>query len=153
MEEEVVSEFNRQQVLHFRLGDENYAVDINTVQSIIDSPSLTPVPNTPSFVLGLLNDRGSVKPVIDLSLLFGLKEGEGNLVITLNVDEMYVGLRADSVEGVAEVDFSQLQPPPPSLHGVEMEYIIGVLPYKRVILTILDIGLILQHAKERIEKF
>ncbi len=114
-EDQIEEHFDLKSVLWFTLGFEEYAIKVDHVQTVLDELNLTPVPNTPKFVLGVINLRGVIIPVIDLKEMFqmGKSETKTTTSIMLEVDNMKVGLAVDSVKEVLDIDFSALQPPPP----------------------------------------
>ncbi|MEW5947201.1 MAG: chemotaxis protein CheW [bacterium] len=157
MEElQIQTEFNVQKVLWFSLGQEDYGVKVEYVQSVIDSAPGTPVPNTPRFVREVVNLRGTLVPIVSIREMFDLPPaengGEGTMVI-LKVDTMMVGILVDGVSDVLDIDFSSLQPPPPSLSAFGAECIMGIHRHPAGILTILDIYRIVNIAKEMISKY
>ncbi|MFC1474409.1 chemotaxis protein CheW [bacterium] len=119
---QIYTEFNMQNVLWFSLGEEEYAIKVDDVQSVLDEFTLTPIPNTPGFVLGVINLRGLIIPVVDLKRMFQMprEEKENPMIIVLEMSELEstrVGIVVDTVNEVLEIDFSTLQPPPPLTVG------------------------------------
>ena len=154
-EEQIDSEFNLQKVLWFALGYEDYGINVEHVQTVIDQAVLTPVPNTPRFVKGVINLRGTLIPIVDLKEMFQMpdtKEGE-NMMVILEIEEMRVGIMVDRVNEVLEIDFSKLQSPPASVSGFGSEYIIGVFRLPSEILIIVDIEKVVTIAREMINKY
>src|SRR2546422_6501328 len=95
------------QYLTFRLGAEEYGVEILKVQEIKSYSPITPVPNTPRAVKGVMNLRGRIIPVVDLRLKFGMPETEYNrfaVVIVVAISSKVVGLLADGVTDVLTLD-------------------------------------------------
>ena len=152
---QIESDFNLQKVLWFSLGNENYAIIVEHVQTVLDYALITPVPNTPRFVKGVINLRGTLMPVIDLKDMFQMQRGEksDNMMVILEVATMKVGIQVDKVNEVLEVDFSKIQPPPPSVSGFGAEYIIGMFKLPSQILIIIDIEKVIHIAKEMNSKF
>ena len=154
-DDQIESDFNLQKVLWFSLGNENYAIIVEHVQTVLDYALITPVPNTPRFVKGVINLRGTLMPVIDLKDMFQMRRGEktDNMMVILEVATMKVGIQVDKVNEVLEVDFSKIQPPPPSVSGFGAEYIIGMFKLPSQILIIIDIEKVIHIAKEMNSKF
>ena len=107
------------QYLTFRLADETFAVDVAKVLEILDFTTITKVPRTPDFMRGVINLRGSVVPVVDLKLKFGLEKTEKTvdtciIVIEIDMDgeTTVMGSLADKVEEVLELDPEQIELPP-----------------------------------------
>jgi purine-binding chemotaxis protein CheW len=124
-------------IVEFLLSYERYGVDISYVREVYPLNDLTPVPCTPSFVLGIVNVRGQVLSVIDLKKFFDLPEkglGDLNKVIILRSDTMEFGVLADAVLGVSSVLVNELQPSLPTLSGIREEYLMGISKDRKVIL-------------------
>jgi purine-binding chemotaxis protein CheW len=116
-------------VIEFNLAGERYAVELTRVREVALLKELTPVPCTPSFVLGIINLRGEIHTVIDLKRFFELPSRgitELNKVIMLQADGKQLGILADSITGVRSLPLSVLQPALPTLTGVRADYLRGV---------------------------
>lgn len=107
------------QYLSFLLGDENYAINVTDVEVVVEWCRVTRVPKAPEHMRGVINHRGSVVPVVDLRRRLGLgagREGEGASIIVMDVayegDRVQVGVLADSVEEVVELDPSSVERAP-----------------------------------------
>src|SRR5947209_7188399 len=103
------------QYLTFRLGAEEYGVEILKVQEIKSYSPITPVPNTPRAVKGVMNLRGRIIPVVDLRLKFGMPETEYNrfaVVIVVAISSKVVGLLADGVTDVLTLAKTNVQAAP-----------------------------------------
>lgn len=103
--------------LTFRVDDGDYGIEISYVTEIIEVQDITPVPHTPDFIKGITNLRGTITPIIDLRLRFGHTETEytdRTCIIVLSMDEVSVGLIVDEVQEVADIDDTNIQPPPKS---------------------------------------
>ncbi|MDO8426512.1 MAG: chemotaxis protein CheW, partial [Deltaproteobacteria bacterium] len=117
------------QLVTFRLGNEEFSLDILKVQEIIRHMELTRVPRTPDFVDGVINFRGRVIPVLDFRKRFGLpaedKTNETRIIV-VDVDDRTVGLKVDAVSEVLRIPSDTVEPPPAIVTGAESEYIKGV---------------------------
>lgn len=125
----------------FRLGDEEYGVDILKVHEINRMMDITAVPNAPNFIEGVLNLRGKVIPVINLRMKFGLPHKEADArskIVVLDVG-MAAGIIVDSVSEVLRINSDLIEPPPPMTAGIGSEYILGVGKLKDRLLILLDI--------------
>ena len=107
------------QYLTFKLQDEIFALDISTVREVLDFTVITKVPRTPAFMRGVINLRGSVVPVIDLRLKFGMTVTEKTVntcVIIVEVkvhdETVILGVLADSVQEVMDLDAEHVEPAP-----------------------------------------
>ncbi len=131
------------QLVSFKLGDEEFGVDIMQVQEIIRMQNITSVPNAPDFVEGVINLRGRVIPIIDLRKRFGLEQKDhdkATRIIVVKVDEITVGLVVDEVSEVLRIPKETVEPPPPIVAGVESEYISGVGKLEDRLLILLDLS-------------
>lgn len=117
------------ELLVFSLAGERYGVETAHVQEVIPLRGLTPVPRTPAFVLGVVNHRGWILPVLDLRRLFELTgQGvtEGSPVIVAGAGGMRYGILTEAVEGMARVGAQEVAPPPVTLTGDRPAFIRGV---------------------------
>ena len=134
-------------VLEFRLAQERYALETRYVREVCPLKDLTPLPCTPPFVLGIVNVRGRIVPVLDLKKLFDLPEqGLTDLhrIILVEEHEVEFGLLADATVGVRSIPADTLQPSLPTLTGIRSEYLKGVTAER---LVVLDVGRILADPK------
>ena len=95
-----------QEFLTFTLGNEEYAIDILRVQEIRGYDQVTSIANSPPFIKGVINLRGSVLPVIDLKQRLGLAETpytENTRIVTVNIDDLHVGMLVDAVTEVLTI--------------------------------------------------
>jgi purine-binding chemotaxis protein CheW len=117
------------EVLEFLVSTERYAVESSYVREVYPLKELTPLPCTPSFVLGIVNIRGQILSVIDIKKFFDLPEkGLTNLskMILLRADKMEFGILADVILGVSRLSINDIQPALPTLTGIREEYLIGI---------------------------
>jgi purine-binding chemotaxis protein CheW len=133
------------QYLTFRLAQETFAVDVAKVREILDFVAITKVPQTPDFMRGVINLRGSVVPVVDMKLKFGMEPTEKTVntcIIVLEViiegETTIVGALADSVQEVVELDPSQIEPPPRIGMKLDIDFIKGMGKLNDDFLIILD---------------
>jgi purine-binding chemotaxis protein CheW len=133
--------------LTFTLDHEDFAVDVAGVREVLDFTTVTRVPRTPEFMKGVINLRGSVVPVVDLRLKFGLLEAEKTVdtcVIVLEVElegeVTVIGAIADSVKEVFELGSSDIEPPPRLGTRFETEFISGMGKHNDDFIIILDVN-------------
>jgi purine-binding chemotaxis protein CheW len=115
--------------LTFRLGAEEYGIDILRVQEIRSYEAPTRIANAPAFIKGVVNLRGVIVPIIDLRLKLGCDRAEYNqftVVIVLNVKGRVVGSVVDSVSDVIELGREQLKPAPALASNIDAGYITGI---------------------------
>lgn len=127
------------EVLEFRLAQERYAVETRYVREVAPLKELTPLPCTPSFVLGIVNVRGQIVPVFDLKKLFDLpEEGLTDLhrIIIVRGHNLELGLLADLTLGVRSISLSSLQSSLPTLTGIRGDYLKGVTAERLVVLDL-----------------
>lgn len=136
-----------QQYLTFMLADEEYGVDILTVQELRGWEETTPIPNTPSFVLGVINLRGVVIPIIDLRDRFGLEKipyGPTTVVIIVKVlangKERVVGMVVDAVSEVYDISKEDMQPPPEMDGAISVDFVTGLATMNKEMVILLDIN-------------
>ncbi|MFB5759705.1 chemotaxis protein CheW [Paenibacillus medicaginis] len=116
-------------VIVFKLGEEEYGVEVDKVQSIERMVPITRVPNTFTFVKGVFNLRGVVMPVIDLRGRFGLEETEytdQTRIIIVAVNDMQVGFIVDSANDVIDLNSDAIETPPEVVGGIKAKYLRGV---------------------------
>lgn len=103
------------ELLSFRLGDQEYGVDIMSVKEIRGWAQATPLPYSPPYLKGVINLRGAVLPVIDLSARMGMARIPGNdrnVIVVVQVDGVSAGLLVDAVSDILDIPAAELQPPP-----------------------------------------
>ena len=126
----------------FRLGSGEYAIDIMQAKEIIKMEKITLIPNAPDFVEGVINLRGNIIPIIDLKKRFNLEEIEGDKntgIIIVKIEDVDMGIIIDSISKVVSISNSDIQPPPPMLSGIGQKYIKGVGKLEDKLLVVLDL--------------
>ena|ERR1700690_639027 len=129
------------QVVSFRLGEEEYGLEILKVQEIIRKPELTRVPNSPRCVEGVINLRGKVIPIVGLRKRFGLcarENDKATRIIVIEVSGEIMGFEVDSVSEVLRVPIETVEPPP-RLSRQSNEYVSGVGKLQNRLLLLLDV--------------
>lgn len=115
--------------LTFRLGDEDYAVEIRYVTEIVGMQRITEVPDMPGYVKGVVNLRGQVIPVIDMRLRFHMVDrpyDERTCIIVINIKNRQVGLVVDTVNEVRTIEEANVSPTPKAGGGTGIDYISGL---------------------------
>ena len=132
--------------LTFVLGAESFAVDVRNVREVLDFTDLTRVPRMPEFMRGVINLRGSVVPVIDMRLKFGMEKAEDTvdtwvivMEISLDGETTVVGALADAVKEVFNLEAGQIEPPPRIGTSLNTEFIRGMGKHDEEFIIILDI--------------
>ena len=136
------------QLVGFVMGEELFGVDILMVQEIIREAFITPIPNSPEFIEGVINLRGSIIPVIDLRKRLGLlkdaKQNEDTWILILNIEDRVTGFIVDSVSEVLKIQKSTIKPPPDIVvAGLQSQYIDGVCKIDKGLMVLLDFDRIL----------
>ncbi|MFA5073270.1 MAG: chemotaxis protein CheW [Nitrospirota bacterium] len=134
------------QYLTFKLGEEVFALDIGKVREVLDFTTITRVPRTPAFMRGVINLRGSVVPVVDLKLKFGMEKTE-QLVntcviiteVTVDNETTILGALADSVQEVMDLEPNQIEPAPRIGTRLKTEFIKGMGKRNEHFIMVLDI--------------
>ena len=134
------------QYLTFQLGEEVFGLDVSNVREILEFTSVTKVPKTPEFMRGVINLRGSVVPVLDMRLKFGLSITEKTVntcVVVVEVDfdgeRTVIGALVDSVQEVFELEPGQIEPAPKIGIRLDTEFIKGMGKKDDAFIIILDI--------------
>lgn len=135
-----------EQYLTFMLAGEEYGVDILRVQEIKGWDKVTRIPHSPDYVLGVINLRGAVVPIVDLRRRFGLEAiefGPTTVIIVMRVagtrNERTVGVVVDAVSEVYNVDPADTKPPPDVCGGVDTVFVKALVTIEEKMLILLDI--------------
>jgi len=134
------------QYLTFSLADESFAVDVAKVREILEFNTITKVPQTPGFMRGVINLRGSVVPVMDMRLKFGMAETERTIntcIIVVEIaagdETLVLGMLADSVQEVFELEPEHIEPAPRIGMKLDTTFIRGMGKHGDTFIIILDI--------------
>jgi purine-binding chemotaxis protein CheW len=134
------------QYLTFTLGDEEYGVEILKVQEIKGYSTITPIPNTPPYVRGVMNLRGTIIPVVDLRSKFAMPETEYTrftVIIVVTIGTKVVGLVVDAVSDVLNVPRGDIQPTPDFGSQVDTRFIEGMAKAGDKLIVLLNIDKVL----------
>jgi purine-binding chemotaxis protein CheW len=130
------------QYLTFRLGAEEYGIEILRVQEIKGYSAVTPIPNTPAYVKGVMNLRGTIVPIVDLRAKFLLAETTYNqftVIIVVTVGAKVMGLIVDAVSDVLNISKGDIEAAPDFGGQVEANYISGMAKASDKLVALLDI--------------
>ena len=136
------------QLVSFRLAQEEYGIEITKVQEIILMGEITRVPQTPPYIKGLINLRSTVIPIVDLRLRFALPQEDATdetRIMVVNVKGKTIGIIVDAVSEVLRVSQEHIAPPPPTVAGLEKDYLTGLVKLENRLLILLDIDKILDE--------
>lgn len=131
------------QLVSFKLGEEEFGVDILKVQEINRLVEITKVPRTPDFVEGVINLRGKVIPIIDLRKRFGLNlkdNDKDTRIVVIDIDGSIMGMIVDAVSEVLRLPESTIEPAPEIATSIDSEYIRGVAKLEDRLLIFLDLS-------------
>ncbi len=140
------------QVVSFKLGSEEYGVDIAQVQEINRMVAVTHVPRAPQFMEGVINLRGQLIPIIDLRARFGMQRAEhskNTRIVVTEIGTKRVGMVVDSVSEVLRLAVDQIEPAPEMITGVDTEYIRGVGKIEDRLIILLDLAKIITGSEKR----
>lgn len=144
----------RMQLVSFNLADEEYGVEVLRVREIIRMPNITRVPNTPTFVEGVINLRGKVIPIISLRKRFNLDSADidgRTRIMVMELGSELTGFVVDSVAEVIRISAGEIQPAPPVIAGgIEQEYLAGVVNREDRLLVLLDLNRLLSHEERKL---
>ncbi len=139
------------QLVTFRLGSEEFSMDILKVQEIIRPMELTRVPRAPAFVDGVINLRGRVIPVMDLRRRFSMEPTEDTSearIIVVELGGRTVGFKVDAVSEVLRLPVDMVEPPPSIVSGAEIDYIRGVGKLDDRLIMLLDVEKLLTDGEK-----
>ena len=145
------AEVSKSEFLTFRLGSENYGIEILKVQEIRGYEQPTTIANAPSFIKGVINLRGVIVPILDLRVKFQLPEvryDDFTVVIVLNVASRVVGVVVDAVSDVLSLADEAIRPTPEFASGTfDTQYITGLATVDEHLLIMLDIEKLMTGAE------
>lgn len=139
------------QLVSFELGGEEYGVDVLSVREIIRMPGITKMPNTPEYVDGIINLRGTVVPIISLRRRFGLPErgqDRQSRILVMEVGGGLTGFVVDAVAEVIRISAAEIQPSPAIAQGnAAQDAITGVINHGERLLIVLDLNRLFNEAE------
>lgn len=145
----------RAEYLTFRLGAEEYALDILKVQEIRNYEATTAIANAPEYVKGVIDLRGVIVPVVDLRKLLGLSRADYTaftVVIVLNLGKRTIGVVVDAVSDVTELSAEQIRPAPDFSGAVDTRYVVGLGTIDNRMLIVADIERLLDGNEDAIDE-
>jgi purine-binding chemotaxis protein CheW len=138
------------QLVTFSLGNEEYAVDILKVQEINRMKEITRVPYAPAYVIGVINLRGKVMPVIDLRNKFGLDTKENDphsRIMIMDIEGITMGLVVDAVSEVLRIPASIVEPPPMAFE-ISTKFITGIAKLENRLIILLDMDRLIGKSED-----
>ena len=141
-----------QQLVVFELANEFYGINIALVESIIKMQTITELPQTPNYVLGVTNLRGSVLPVIDLRTRFALEQKEDSRqtrIIIVTMGNIKVGVVVDGVSEVLRVSDDTIEPLPPMINSVDAAFLKGIVRLENRLIILLELSRVLNLDEQK----
>ena len=138
------------QFLTFQLGEELYGVDILRVQEIKGYTTVTKIPNTPSYIKGVLNLRGTIVPIVELRTTFGMPPIDYTMltvIIVVVVRDRIMGLVVDSVSDVLNISTKDIQAPPELGAKVDVSFLDGIAKCGDKLVALLNIDRLLTETE------
>jgi purine-binding chemotaxis protein CheW len=138
------------ELIAFRIGDQEFCVNIMSVREIRGWTPATPMPHAPSYVLGVINLRGVVLPIVDMSLRLGMKPVEPtvrHVIIVAQVGPKVVGLLVDAVSDILTVTDENMQPTPDIANDAEKAYARGILAIEGRMICLIELDSLFPHTE------
>ncbi len=140
------------QLVVFDLANEFYGIDIAIVESIIKVQAITQLPQTPAYIKGVTNLRGTVLPVIDLRIRFGLEtqqDTKQTRVIIVTMGNIKVGVMVDGVSEVLRVSDDLIEPLPPMVNSVNSDFLKGIVRLEDRLIILLEVEKVLDLEEQK----
>ncbi len=134
------------EVLAFRVGEQDFGIDVSSVREIRGWTPATPLPHAPSFLCGVINLRGIVLPIVDLSARLGFTPAEPtarHAIVVTQLDEQVVGLLVDGVSDILTIDTKEVQPTPDVASTTAKTFVRGVIPTDGRMISLLALNNVL----------
>lgn len=141
-----------QQMVVFDLAGEAYGINIATVESIIKMQTITQLPQSKPYIMGVTNLRGAVIPVIDLRIRFGLeaeKATRQTRIMIVSMGNLKVGVVVDGVSEVLRVPDEAIEPLPPTVSAVNSTFLKGIINLDKRLIISLELGRVLDIEEQQ----
>ncbi len=142
LNKEIIESDEQWKYLIFSVNEIDYGIEIGYVTEIIGIQPITAIPNTTAYIKGIINIRGTIVPVVDLRLRFDLQPaeyGEKTCIISVNKDNVNLGLIVDAVEDVVQLSAESVITPPVDGGGTRNQFLKAIGKYQGAIKQIVDI--------------
>lgn len=133
----------QRQMVVFKIGEEEFALDILLAKEVVVMREITPVPETEDYVEGVMNLRGNLIPVLDFRKRLRARRRErqrGERIIVVHIDGNPVGLIVDSTSEVVRVSDEMIEPAPDIISESDVKYVSGIINLKGRFITLIDVG-------------
>lgn len=140
------------QLVVFELANEFYGIDIAVVESIIKMQAITQLPKTPAYIKGVTNLRGTVLPVIDLRIRFGLEtqpDTKQTRVIIVTMGNIKVGVMVDGVSEVLRISDASIEPLPAMVNSVNADFLKGIVRLEDRLIILLEVEKVLDLQEQQ----
>ncbi len=134
------------ELIAFRIGEQEFCVDIMSVREIRGWTPATPLPRAPGYMKGVINLRGAVLPIIDLGARFGLRTSEPtarHVIMVAHIGGRLVGLLVDAVSDIVQLDEGAVQPTPDVASEEVRAFVKGIFAIDGRMISLIDLSLIL----------
>jgi purine-binding chemotaxis protein CheW len=131
------------ELIAFRIGEQEFCVDIMNVREIRGWTPATPIPHAPSYLLGVINLRGEVLPIIDLAARFGLKSkvpSDRNVIIVAQIQNRIVGMLVEAVSDILSISDDSIQPTPDMASDFERTFARGIIAIDRRMICMVELN-------------
>ncbi|WP_454288203.1 chemotaxis protein CheW [Rhizobium arsenicireducens] len=138
------------ELIAFRIGDQEFCVNIMSVREIRGWTPATPLPHSPPYVIGVINLRGAVLPIVNLSIRLGMKPVEPqtrHVIIVAQVGAKVVGLLVEAVSDILTVSDENIQPTPEVTSDLEKQYARGILAIDKRMICLIELGALFPDAE------
>ena len=138
------------ELIAFRIGDQEFCVNIMAVREIRGWTPATPMPHAPAYVIGIINLRGAVLPIIDLSGRLGMKAAEPtprHVIIVAQVKRKVVGLLVDAVSDILTVTDQHIQPTPEIASDIQRQFARGILSIDKRMICLIELEALFPEAE------
>lgn len=139
---------DERELIAFRVGQQEFCIDVMMVREVRGWAKATTLPRSPAYVKGVINLRGSVLPIIDLSLRLGMggvNPTERNVVIVVQIESRQVGILVDAVSDILTTQKSNIQPAPELTSNLIKNFIKGLLPMDGRMVSLISLDNILPN--------
>lgn len=131
------------ELIAFRISDQEFCVNVMSVREIRGWTQATTLPNTPAYMMGVINLRGAVLPIVDLSARLGMKKSEPtarHVIIVAQVSTRVIGLLVEAVSDIITVTQDNIQPVPEVSSDLERQYARGILAIDKRMICMIELG-------------
>ncbi len=139
------------ELLSFKVGGQDYSVDIMSVREIRSGARATPLPHSPAYMRGVINLRGTVLPIIDLSHRLGMateQDSDRNVIIVVAVENRTFGLMVDAVSDILAIPLEEMQPPPDMRADRGRTFISALTIVDERMIRVLDLDAVMPSIKK-----